>query len=291
MIAVLAALVTMACGVATDGSAADADGEVRHRLEIVDSYPHDPNAYTQGLLVRGRRLFESTGLRGRSTLREVDLDSGRVRRSVDLPPSLFGEGLALVDDRLIQLTWTSGIARVYGVEDFELRREFRYETQGWGLCFDGLRLVMSDGTDQLYFRNPETFALEGRIGVHRKGVPLERLNELECVGDRVYANVFGSDWIYEIDPENGGVTAAIDASGLLDENERASTDVLNGIAYRAQTDTFLLTGKLWPRLFEVRFVPADAAPSASSPDPAPAAPANGPRAPAAPLPTPNDTTD
>jgi len=250
----LATLLATSCG-GSNGNAAPPADIPRKRLEVVRSYAHDPTAWTQGLLVRGNRVFESTGLRGRSTLREIDLATGDVARRVDLPGNLFAEGLASVGDRLIQLTWTSGIARVYDRQTFDLEREHRYTGEGWGLCYDGTRLVMSNGSSRLFFRDPETFELRGEVEVRQSGEPLDRLNELECVNDRVYANVLSSDWIYEIDPETGAVTAAIDASGLLGDAERANADVLNGIAYRAGGDTFLVTGKFWPRLFEVRFVP------------------------------------
>jgi glutamine cyclotransferase len=154
---------------------------------------------------------------------------------------------------LIQLTWTSGVARVYDRATFALQRQHAYATQGWGLCHDGTRLVMSDGTSTLYFRDPTTFAQQGQVTVTQSGEPLDQLNELECVGGKVYANEWMSDWIYEIDPENGNVTAAIDASGLLTAAERTDADVLNGIAYRASSDTYFITGKFWPKLFEVRF--------------------------------------
>lgn len=252
--AALAVLFVTACGGAGDGNAEPPAEIPRKKVEVVATFPHDPGAYTQGLLLLGDRLFESTGLRGRSSLREVDLATGRVERQVDLPASLFGEGLASVGSRLIQLTWTSGVARVYDRESFELVREYGYATQGWGLCHDGSRLVMSDGTSTLYFRNPNTFSLEGQIEVTQAGEPLDRLNELECVGGKIYANVFETDWIMEIDPATGAVTAAIDASGLLTPTERSRTDVLNGIAYRMGAGTFLLTGKLWPKVFEVRLV-------------------------------------
>lgn len=251
-VAILALILATACGGAPDGNAEPPADVPRRSLEVVRTYPHDPAAWTQGLLARGERIFESTGLRGQSTLREVELQTGRVRRSVDLPPDLFGEGLALADDELIQLTWTSGVARVYDRETFELLREHRYTTEGWGLCHDGTRLVMSDGTSNLYFRDPGTFELQGQIQVRQAGEPLDDLNELECVDGKVYANVWQTDWIVEIDPGTGEVTAAIDASGLLAEDERPGADVLNGIAYRSLTDTFLLTGKRWPRLFEVK---------------------------------------
>lgn len=250
----LAFLVATACGGAGDGNAEPPAEIPRKRLEIVRTLPHDPDAFTQGLELDGDRLFESTGLRGRSSLREVALATGVVLRRTDLPRHLFAEGLTLVGDQLIQLTWTSGIARVYDRDTFALEEEHTYTTQGWGLCHDGERLVMSDGSDRLYFRDPETFALEGQVTVTQAGDPLDMLNELECVGGRVWANVFGTDWIVEIDPSSGRVTAAIDASGLLTPTERAGTDVLNGIAYREQSDTWLITGKLWPKLFEVKLV-------------------------------------
>ena len=248
-------LLLASCGGSDAGPEPGAAQARRVSLEVVRSVPHQVDAFTQGLLLFEGRLFESTGLRGQSTLREVDLDSGQVVRSVDLPSELFGEGLARVGDRLFQLTWTSGVARVHRVSDFGLIQEHRYPTQGWGLCHDGSRLVMSDGTSTLYFRDVDTFAELGRVSVTLDGRSRDRLNELECVGGRVWANVFQTDEIVEIDPANGVVTSVLDASGLLTPAERASSDVLNGIAYRPDTDTFFLTGKLWPRLFEVRLLP------------------------------------
>ncbi len=258
MVALCLLLVT-ACGGAGDGNAEPPAEIPRKQIEVLRTYPHDAAAFTQGLLVRGNQVFESTGLRGRSALREVTLATGQVVRSVELPDDLFGEGLASVGSRLIQLTWTSGIARVYDRDSFQLVDEHRYTTQGWGLCYDGARLVMSDGSSTLYFRNPTTFELQGQVQVRQAGDPLERLNELECVDGKVYANVFETDWIVEIDPESGEVTAAIDGAGLLTEAERARADVLNGLAYRAGGGTFLVTGKLWPKMFEVRFVDAPTA--------------------------------
>jgi glutaminyl-peptide cyclotransferase len=222
-------------------------------VRVVAVYPHDPEAFTQGLVWHQGALYESTGLYGRSTLRRVDLASGAVVRRVDLPPRLFGEGLALVGDRLVQLTWQEGLALVWGVERFERRGERRYQGEGWGLCHDGRRLVMSDGSGRLVFRDPETFAAVGELAVTVGGRPAERLNELECVGSEIWANVWGSGEVLRIDAASGRVTAVADASGLLSPLERAGTDVLNGIAHRPETGTFLLTGKLWPKLFEVAF--------------------------------------
>jgi glutamine cyclotransferase len=190
-------------------------------------------------------------------LREVDPHTGAVLRSITIDSRYFGEGIAVVDDRLIQLTWQEHTALVYNLSDFRQVGTFTYDTEGWGLCDDGTRLVMSDGTSQLYFRNRSTFELLGKVTVTKEGAPLDRLNELECVDGEVYANVWLTDTIVRIDPSTGNVNAVIDASGLLAADEAPGDEaaVLNGIAYDATAKTFLLTGKLWPRLFEVRFVP------------------------------------
>ncbi|HEX5759102.1 MAG TPA: glutaminyl-peptide cyclotransferase [Thermoanaerobaculia bacterium] len=226
------------------------------RARIVAVYPHDPQAFTQGLLWHRGALYESTGQYGASSLREVELASGKVLRRADLPRRLFGEGLARVEDRLIQLTWQEGVALVWGAADFARRGELAYTGEGWGLCFDGRRLVMSDGSSRLLFRDPRSFAVVGELDVASGGVPAQRLNELECVAGAIYANVWRSDEILRIDPATGRVTAVVDASGLLARDERRGADVLNGIAHRPETGTFLVTGKYWPKLFEVVFEPA-----------------------------------
>lgn len=202
----------------------------------------------------GGKLYEGSGLRGESTLREVDPRTGAISRSITIDAKYFGEGIAVVDDRVIQLTWQEHTALVYRLSDFEQLTMFTYDTEGWGLCDDGTRLVMSDGTNQLYFRNRSTFAVQSKVSVTKNGTPIDRLNELECVDGQVYANVWQTDTIVRIDPASGRVTAEIDASGLLSADEQRGTDVLNGIAYDPATKTFLLTGKYWPTLFQVRFV-------------------------------------
>ncbi len=227
----------------------------RLRLEVVNVYPHDPEAFTQGLVLHDGVLFESTGLEGRSTLREVELTTGKVKRRLDLPRTYFGEGLALAGDRLFQLTWQNRVAFVYEPATFKQLGQLAYDTEGWGLCFDGQRLVLSDGSDTLYFHDPQTFAPLGKIAVTMNGKALQRLNELECVDGSVYANVWTTTSIVRIDPQTGAVTAVIDASGLLTPAEQKRADVLNGLAYDATRSTFYITGKLWPKLFEVRFVP------------------------------------
>ncbi|MGD9906149.1 MAG: glutaminyl-peptide cyclotransferase [Vicinamibacterales bacterium] len=230
-------------------------GPQRLRVQVVASYPHDPGAFTQGLLLVDGRLFESTGLEGRSSLREVDVATGRVLRRLDVPAPIFAEGLALVGSRLFQLTWKHGQAFTYDRDTFRPGATFDYEGEGWGLCYDGRELVMSDGSARLTFRGTQTFRTQREVTVRSQGQAIEQLNELECVGPHVYANVWMTERIVRIDPKSGEVTAFIDAANLLADAERFGTDVLNGIAHDPKDDTFLITGKLWPRLFRVRFVP------------------------------------
>lgn len=225
------------------------------RLQVIRSYPHDPSAFTQGLVLHQGLLYESTGLVGRSSLRQVDVATGRVLRKIDVAAPIFAEGLALVDDRLFQLTWQHGRVLVYARGTFARVGEFSYTGEGWGLCYDGRLLVMSNGTETLTFRDPKDFSVKRTVAVTQGGRPPGRLNELECVDGAIYANVWTTDTIVRIDPATGAVTARIDASGLLTPSERAGVDVLNGIAYDPSDRTFLITGKLWPRLFRVRFVP------------------------------------
>ncbi len=220
-------------------------------LTVVARYPHDQEAFTQGLVWHEGRLFESTGLEGRSTLREVELRTGRVLRSVDLPRELFGEGLARVDGRLVQITWQSNVAYVWDLERFERVAQHRYAGEGWGLCYDGTSLVMSDGSDTLTFRDPATFAPRRTVRVTKLGRPTRWLNELECVRGEVYANVWQTDEILRIDPASGRVTGVLRARDLLTPEQREGADVLNGIAYVPETGRFLITGKLWPVMFEV----------------------------------------
>ena len=224
------------------------------RVDVLREIPHDPGAYTQGLLWHEGKLYESTGQYGESDLRHVDPTSGAVERWIDLDPSLFGEGLARVGRRLIQLTWKSQIAFVYDLDTFESEDEFRYVGEGWGLTFDGRRLIMSDGSARLTFRDPQTFDETGSLRVTLRGLTFRDLNELEWVDESIYANVWQQDIIVRIDPQSGEITELIDAAGLLSLSEARGVDVLNGIAYNPKSQTFYLTGKLWPKMFEVRFV-------------------------------------
>ncbi len=233
--------------------------------EIINVYPHDDNAFTQGLLLHDGVFYESTGLYGESDLREVEIETGEIVRLVDLPGEFFAEGLALVDDRFIQLTWQENAAFVYERETLELLGYFQYSGEGWGLCYDGTALFHSDGTENIDIRDPETFQTQQIIEVTIDGVPVIMLNELECVGDHIYANVWQTTRILQIDKQTGAVTALIDAQNLEDYVREelpdaivgGTSNVLNGIAYNPESDTFYVTGKKWPLLFEVRFAAAD----------------------------------
>ena len=222
-------------------------------VQVHRAFPHDTSAYTQGLLWWDGKLYESTGQYGRSDLRRIDPATGDVEQEVDISPAYFGEGLARVDDRLVMLTWKAQRAFVFGLERFDERQTFRYEGEGWGLCNDGRRLVMSNGSNRLTFRDLRSFEVLGDIAVTLRGFPLTQLNELECVGGAVYANVYQTDFLVRIDPETGRVTHYIDAAGLLTREESRGVDVLNGIAFDPGAKTFYITGKLWPKMFEVTF--------------------------------------
>ncbi len=224
------------------------------RVEVVRAYPHDRAAFTQGLVLYEGSLYESTGQVGQSSLRQVELTTGRVIRKIDVPPPYFAEGLALVGDRLIQLTWQHGKAFTYDRRTFAKQSEFDYKGEGWGLCYDGTSIVMSDGSAILTIRKPSDFATVKTMRVTLNGQPQSQLNELECVDGSVYANVWQTETIVRIDPTSGRVTQQINAANLLSPLERQGVDVLNGITYDPSDKTFLITGKNWPKLFRVRFV-------------------------------------
>lgn len=226
----------------------------RYGYEVVRSYPHDPNAFTQGLIYRDGFLYEGTGLNGRSGLRKVTLETGEVVQAKALEQEYFGEGITDWHDSLIELTWQSGIAFVYNINTFERTGSFNYKGEGWGLTHDGTRLIMSDGTAQLRFLDPSTFKERGRITVRDANGPVPELNELEYVKGEIFANVWQTDRIARISPADGHVTGWIDLSGLLPASTRARTDVLNGIAYDAAHDRLFVTGKLWPRIFEIKLI-------------------------------------
>ena len=224
---------------------------------VVTEYPHDRHAFTQGLAYVDGVLYEGTGLYGESTLRRDDLETGEVLQEVGLSKEYFGEGIAVLGDRIYQLTWKNGVCVVYDRQTFELRDAFTYQTEGWGLTTDGERLIMSDGTNRLFVRDLETFAELDTIDVYDGAHAIWNLNELEVVDGEIWAKVWQTDRIARIDPETGQVTGWIDLTGLLSESDRDRhpVDVLNGIAYDPHTDRLFVTGKLWPKLFEIEVVP------------------------------------
>ena len=222
-------------------------------VRVISTRPHDETAFTQGLEFYGDRLFESRGLRGSSGLAEINASDGEVLRDISLAPQLFGEGITIVGGTIIQLTWTSGKAFVYDIETLSVVDQFEYEGEGWGLCFDGTSLYMSDGSDILTLRDPVTFAITGSMKVTSDLVSVNRLNELECVDNHVYANMWQTDTIIGIDTSSGHVDRVIDASALQTYEGVSVANVLNGIAYSKASDSFLVTGKLWPLMFEVVF--------------------------------------
>lgn len=237
----LAAVPALACDVARQDS-----------LRIVRSFPHDPGAFTQGLIFRDGSLYESTGLVGRSTIREVRLEDGKVLRSVALPASLFGEGIVDWKGQLISVTWRSGLGFRWDRASFRKLGEFRYPGEGWGLTRGGRDIIMSDGTPVLRFLDPVTFAERRRVTVVEDGLPLSNLNELEWVKGEIFANVWQTDTIARIDPGTGRVKSRIDLSSLREGETHGEDDVLNGIAYDAVGDRLFVTGKLWPKLYEIR---------------------------------------
>lgn len=229
----------------------------QYTLEIVTQHPHDREAFTQGLVYADGELFESIGRRGKSALRRVDLASGKVLAQTRVEDRYFAEGLALVDNRLIQLTWKAGTGFIYDRKSLKQLGSFSYPGEGWGLTYDGVRLILSDGTPVLRFLDPDTFAQTGSLTVTHLGKPISQLNELEMVNGEVWANLWRYDLIARIDPENGHVIGLINASELRKNVTGLNKiDVLNGIAYDPSQKKLLLTGKLWPRIFEVKVHPA-----------------------------------
>ncbi|HWU80497.1 MAG TPA: glutaminyl-peptide cyclotransferase, partial [Caulobacter sp.] len=218
---------------------------------------HDPNAFTEGLFLRDGFLYESTGLEGASSIRKIVLETGGVENERSISSQFFGEGIIDWKDRLIQLTWKNQLGFVYGIDDFETKGEFRYAGEGWALTRDDRRIIMSDGTSRLRFLDPETLKETGGVTVTDEGRPVDQLNELEWVKGEIYANIWQTDRIARIEPATGKVTGWIDLTGLLPDADRARADVLNGIAYDAKADRLIVTGKLWPRLYEIKLVRKD----------------------------------
>lgn len=249
----LALVATLAACAASAPQAPDSVPSLRP--QVLATLPHDTSAFTEGLELDDGLLYESTGLVGRSEVRAGPPDAAPTVRAA-LPAPLFGEGITVTGPTLWQLTWQSGVAVERDARTLAELRRVPYQGEGWGLCHQEDRLVMSNGTDRLTFRDPASFAPLGSVTVHEGGRTFDQLNELECVGGAVYANVWQTDTILRIDASTGDVTASIDASGLLTDAQRAQADVLNGIAAIPGTDEFLLTGKFWPAMFRVKFTEA-----------------------------------
>jgi len=224
---------------------------------VLATIAHDTSSYTQGLEFNDGMLYESDGEYGSSSLRKVDLKTGKVLKKQDLANEVFAEGLSVLGDKLVQLTWQENVGLVYNKNSFVLQGQFPYQNsrEGWGLCNDGERFYKSDGTNQIYFLNKDTYQEEGFIEVYNNQGPVDQLNELEFIDGKIYANVYQTDKIVMIDPKTGAVTGEIDLSGMLQPKERyANTDVLNGIAYDAAGKKLYITGKKWPKLFQIALI-------------------------------------
>ncbi len=225
-----------------------------YSYEVVNTYPHDTHAFTEGLFYLDGYLYESTGLEHQSSIRKVELLTGKVIQQIALPDQYFGEGIVNWGGRLISLTWRSHVGFVHDLASFQLRGRFSYPGEGWGLTQDGHRIIMSDGTAELRFIDPRTLKETGRISVTVDGTPVRYLNELEWIKGEIYANVWQTNWIVRIDPDDGRIVGVIDLDGLLAARDRIAgqTDVLNGIAYDREHDRLFVTGKNWPALYEIR---------------------------------------
>ena len=225
----------------------------KYGYQIVNIWPHDSNAFTQGLILADGKLLESTGQEGRSSLRSVDLESGRILKKVEVPLPYFAEGIAMLDGKIYQLTWQHQLGFIYNSQTLERIGEFKYAGEGWGLTTDGRSLIMSDGSSRLRFLDPASFKVTKTLSVLDGKVPVSNLNELEFVQGEIYANIWHDDRIAAIDPNTGRVTAWIDLTGLMPADEVEDPEaVLNGIAYDQANDRLFVTGKLWPRIYEIR---------------------------------------
>jgi glutamine cyclotransferase len=261
LLAVVTVLLLAGCTASPTGTTPTTQPSAALGVDVLQRVPHDPQAFTQGFELVDGVLYEGTGLEGKSSIRTVDPRTGYVRKKVDLSADLFGEGITVVGDTIWQITWQNGVAIRRDRKTLAEKDRVSYEGEGWGICDDSAahRLIMSDGTDHLTFRDVDTFADKGGVDVRDDGQPVTNINELECVPDenghvQVWANLWQTDEIVRIDPASGHVTATVDLSGLLPDADQAGTDVLNGIAHIPGTDEFLVTGKLWPAMFRVKFV-------------------------------------
>ena len=226
-----------------------------YNYQILNTYPHDQSAFTEGLVFEDGVLYEGTGLYKYSNLRRVELETGKLLQVRELPNQYFGEGITIYKNKIIQLTWKSHLGFVYDKYNFELLQEFNYPTEGWGITYDGNYLIMSDGTSTLHFLDPETFEEISQIEVYENDIPIIKINELEYVQGEIFANIWLTERIARINPLTGQVTGWIDLKGILSPEDRSEkVDVLNGIAYDAKNDRLLVTGKFWPKLFEIELI-------------------------------------
>jgi glutaminyl-peptide cyclotransferase len=239
---------------AANASVAPAAEEIPvYSYEVVESYPHDPRAYTQGLVIYDGTLYESTGQYGESSLRRVELKKGKVKKKLDVPGQYFAEGMTILNGKIYQLTWQQQKGFIYDLKDFKLESEFAYEGEGWGLATDGHLLILSDGTNQIRFIDPANFRVVRTVSVMEGGQPLAELNELEYIHGEIYANIWKTDKIARIDPQTGRILAWIDLTGLRPSETLVNGEnVLNGIAYDEEHDRLYVTGKRWPTLYEIR---------------------------------------
>jgi glutamine cyclotransferase len=256
LMAVLAARFAPLPHAAADVAQAVGEEIPTESYSLVKAWPHDRGAFTEGLVFWNGMLIESTGLYGHSTLRKVDLETGLVRQEAKLPAQYFGEGIAVLNGKIFQLTWQSHRGFVYDVNTLKAEGEFQFTGEGWGLTTDGRSLIMSDGTNRIRFIDPSSFQVTRTIDVYAHGQPVKMLNELEYVKGELYANVWQTEFVIRIDPATGRVLGSIDFVGILPKDDRAGdTDVMNGIAYDAENDRLFVTGKDWPKLFEVKVKP------------------------------------
>jgi glutamine cyclotransferase len=247
----LSAAVAILAAVLTWTFVDDVGARTARSVNVVSAYPHDPNAFTQGLVVYAGKLLEGTGQYGSSSLRRVDIQTGRVEQLLPLEATYFGEGIAVLNDRVYQLTWQNGVGFVYDAKTFAAERTFRYTGEGWGLTTDGTHLILSDGTSALRFLDPESFSVVQRLTVTDDEIPVVQINELEYVEGEIWANIWHSDRIARIAPDTGRVVGWLDLSALYPSAERPAEDVLNGIAYDPAERRLFVTGKNWPQVFEL----------------------------------------
>ncbi len=255
ILSLIASVTVLVLASLTTACAQDPHAFVYYDYRVINSYPHDENAFTQGLFFDDGILFESTGQLGQSSVRKVDLKTGKILERIDLPDTIFGEGIALADGKIVTLSWRAKKGFVYDKQSLSLTGEFSYDTEGWGITHDGTQFIMSDGSATLQMLDTKTLAVTKTLDITFRGKPISRLNELEWIDGEIFANVWQTNAIMRIDPLTGIVTSVIDLRGLLsDEDKTSKTNVLNGIAYDAEKKRLFVTGKNWPKLFEIELI-------------------------------------